>query len=234
MGNTASDDIAAVTRALNTMPAKAPPPENPMPKPSTITCAHFNRAVLRRPFEPEQYTTIAFAETLVSDRIAASISCRSSGPGNSRGGSYLDGLAEPSVCSVTGNVFNREAWANCGQVALEFVLGEPDVTRLVGDQSDEPVAQPPPDYTLEIGVGAAPTWRDRRGPARSGRSRCTSLCRRGPTAGRRGRDMRARSCWCETGCRLGCGSLTGRPPNRGSPPGPVRSPSRYPARGLGG
>ncbi|WP_293043386.1 hypothetical protein [Mycobacterium sp.] len=45
----------------------------PLQKHSTTTYTRFNKPVLRPPIESAQYTSIAFAETLVLEGIAASI-----------------------------------------------------------------------------------------------------------------------------------------------------------------
>jgi hypothetical protein len=55
------------------------------PKPSTNTYTRYNKPVLRGPIEFAQYTSIAFAETLVLEGIAASI--------GSVGDAYDKGLA---------------------------------------------------------------------------------------------------------------------------------------------
>jgi len=58
-------------------------------KPSTTIYYRFNQPVLRRPIEPGQYTSIASAETLVLEGIAASI--------GSIGDAYDNALAETTI-----------------------------------------------------------------------------------------------------------------------------------------
>src|SRR5271156_5450049 len=61
----------------------------PLRKPSTNTYTRFTKPVLRPPTESAQYTSIAFAETLVLEGIAASI--------GSVGDAYDNALAETTI-----------------------------------------------------------------------------------------------------------------------------------------
>ena len=79
------DDLAAVAAALNGRPRKTLGWKTP-PRHSTSSYTPVSKAVLRRPLEPGQYTSIRYAERLAGEKAVRSV--------GSKGDSYDNAAAE--------------------------------------------------------------------------------------------------------------------------------------------